>query len=99
MPLSSTLQSHPEVPFTLDTRMYQDFLAHLCRFNHAASPLAGMGGRGMMTDAQGTASQVTWKAWGPSVLMPSPTQLTLPIREANLSLRTFISSFSWFFCC
>lgn len=25
--------------------------------------------------------------------------LTLPIREANLSLRIFISSFSWFFCC
>lgn len=23
----------------------------------------------------------------------------MPIREANLSLRTFISSFSWFFCC
>lgn len=28
-----------------------------------------------------------------------PLLLTLPIREANLSLRTFISSFSWFFCC
>lgn len=30
---------------------------------------------------------------------PPPLLLTLPIREANLSLRAFISSFSWCFCC
>lgn len=38
------------------------------------------------------------RLWGAPPARPR-LALTLPIREANLSFRTFISSFSWSFCC
>lgn len=62
-----------------------------------ASPAPHWLGAGVGRDApeiKNSAACLSFPLWA---LFPLP--LTLPIREANLSLRTFISSFSWFFCC
>lgn len=54
-------------------------------------------GAGVGHDAPEIKNSAT--CWSLALLTLFPLWLTLPIREANLSLRTFISSFSWFFCC
>lgn len=42
-PAGTSLKRHPSesiLGFAPDTRMYQDFLSHLCWVSHSASPLA-----------------------------------------------------------